>query len=93
MYKQYTKPLAQRSYGDIVSTACSIRFGRGPAITEFDAALREVATGRLLSSGDLLIADNHRMVHGRTAFIPGRSSAERHLRRSYAAETYDGMLP
>jgi alpha-ketoglutarate-dependent taurine dioxygenase len=54
------------------------------AINEFDEALRSTVVSHLLDAGDLLVIDNHRTAHGRTAFRPDMERNQRHLRRSYA---------
>jgi len=53
-------------------------------VDEFDRALRGVVATHLLITGDLMVIDNHRMAHGRTAFQADPDRAQRHLRRSYA---------
>ena len=49
------------------------------ALEKFEAILydRDLWWQPLLQSGDLLIIDNHRILHGREAFDPG--AGERHL--------------
>ena len=55
-----------------------------PAVGEFDQALRSAAASHLLVAGDLMVVDNHRTAHGRTAFRADGRESQRHLRRSYA---------
>ena len=43
-------------------------------------------TGVGLVAGDLLIIDNRRAVHGRSAFTPAYSGADRWLKRAYLVE-------
>lgn len=40
----------------------------------------------VLAPGDLLVVDNHRMVHGRSAFEPAPGAPSRHLLRAYAQD-------
>jgi alpha-ketoglutarate-dependent taurine dioxygenase len=54
-------------------------------VDEFSAALDTARVALSLEAGNLLIVDNHRMVHGRTAFDSGDADDYgRHLRRTYA---------
>lgn len=56
------------------------------AVREFEDALGAVALTLPLGSGDLLILDNHRWAHGRTAFDPARNEGpQRHFMRTYVA--------
>lgn len=54
------------------------------ALDEFDWALRDVAVPQPLVEGDLMVIDNHRTAHGRTAFESNGGGSQHHLRRSYA---------
>ena len=57
------------------------------AIASFSDALDECAFSVPLCSGDLLIVDNHRILHGRTAFLLKEIPNERrHLLRAYAQD-------
>lgn len=57
------------------------------AIAYFSQAVENVAFSFPLRRGDLLIVDNHRILHGRTAFVPPENSnAHRHLLRTYAQD-------
>ncbi|MEJ8569217.1 TauD/TfdA family dioxygenase [Elongatibacter sediminis] len=56
------------------------------ALSRFDAALNDACVTVHLNAGDLLIVDNHRVAHGRTAFMPATApDRSRHLIRMYAA--------
>lgn len=66
----------------------SMRFPDAMAgtVQRFTQALNEIAQTRLLERGDLLIVDNHRVAHGRTAFQPSSPGLpERRLLRVYAS--------
>jgi clavaminate synthase len=55
------------------------------AVESFYEALQEIATELFLERGDVLIVDNHRIAHGRTAFHkPYPGDPGRHIRRLYA---------
>ena len=55
------------------------------AVERFHQALTDVSELLLLTRGDLLVVDNHRIAHGRTTFgRPGPGLPERHLMRLYA---------
>lgn len=57
-------------------------------IQRFNQALNRFAQHLMLERGDLLIVDNHRIAHGRTAFQPGGPNMqERTLLRTYASLT------
>lgn len=57
------------------------------AVAEFQNALEKVSFKIPLKTGDLLIVDNHRVAHGRTAFGPDKDGQyKRHLRRVYAQD-------
>ncbi len=47
-------------------------------------ALLEGLHGHVLDAGDLLVVDNDKAVHGRTAFTPHHDGADRWLRRCFA---------
>jgi alpha-ketoglutarate-dependent taurine dioxygenase len=55
-------------------------------LKRFNQALSDVSQQLLLERGDLLIVDNHRIAHGRTAFDPSATSNSpvRHIKRLYA---------
>jgi alpha-ketoglutarate-dependent taurine dioxygenase len=58
------------------------------AVERFHQALTKISVSLLLSRGDLLIVDNHRIAHGRSAFrTPQRGLPERHLMRLYATSS------
>lgn len=57
----------------------------GAAVLALHRALETVEIALRLNAGDLLVLDNHRVAHGRTAFATGES-ASRHLMRMYAVE-------
>lgn len=69
------------------------RFAEG-AVASFHEALAEVTVPLFLERGDLLIADNHRIAHGRTAFNPAPNHGPgRHILRVYAnRKSDDGAL-
>lgn len=55
------------------------------AVASFHQALMQVSITLFLERGDLLIADNHRIAHGRTAFNPVSDHGPgRHIMRVYA---------
>jgi alpha-ketoglutarate-dependent taurine dioxygenase len=55
------------------------------AVDEFSSALQSMVVSIWLLRGDMLIVDNHRLAHGRTAFRPAQDlERRRHLRRCYA---------
>lgn len=57
------------------------------AVQFFQKALEEVASKLTLRKGDLLIIDNHRIAHGRTAFLAKAIElGGRHIRRVYSQE-------
>lgn len=55
------------------------------AIDDFAFILEQTTTTFGLSAGELLIVDNHRMTHGRTAFD---ATGPRHFLRSYAQDSF-----
>ena len=56
-------------------------------VDRFHQALTQVTTALFLERGDLLIADNHRIAHGRTAFNPSSvAGPARHIFRVYAGD-------
>ena len=59
------------------------------ALNNFREALDATTVTHRLQSGDLLVVDNTRVAHGRTAFS-GVGASERHLRRVYARDLHDG---
>jgi len=81
-----SEKLAILAHGQWRFKYASMKFDRefSKAIEVFYRALLDVSQTLFLRSGDLLIVDNHRMVHGRTAFghhtndQPGR-----HIMRCY----------
>lgn len=59
----------------------------GPAVESFEKALLGVSFRVLLERGDLLIIDNHRITHGRTAFSQRQSRLPaRDIMRLYASQ-------
>ncbi|MEU6525622.1 TauD/TfdA family dioxygenase [Streptomyces sp. NPDC046924] len=48
------------------------------------AALESVCRDLVLAPGDLVVLDNHLVVHGRTAFVPRYDGRDRWLRRFYS---------
>ena len=56
------------------------------AVESFSEGLEEGSFQFRLRAGDLIVVDNHRMLHGRTAFDPAASPTPRHLLRTYARE-------
>ena len=56
------------------------------AVNAFNETLHQLAETFVLAPGDLLIVDNHRMAHGRSAFEPSPDAAPRHLLRAYAQD-------
>jgi len=57
------------------------------AVDSLALALEKIQTAVALAAGDILIVDNHRVTHGRTAFASAQYGAEqRHMRRTYATE-------
>ena len=55
------------------------------AVERFNQGLSDVSIRLLLERGDLLILDNHRVVHGRTAYKHGHHELPgRHIMRLYA---------
>ena len=65
---------------------------RQEAVERFHRALTQVSLSLFLERGDLLIADNHRIAHGRTAFNPSpRHAPGRHIMRVYAQATLNAM--
>ena len=55
------------------------------AVERFNQGLSDVSIRLLLERGDLLILDNHRVVHGRTAYKQGHHELQgRHIMRLYA---------
>ncbi len=57
------------------------------AITELKNLLDSKKDGVLLESGDLLVVDNHRSLHGRNKFTPYYDGKDRWLQRIYVAES------
>ncbi|MFT4050521.1 MAG: TauD/TfdA family dioxygenase [Solirubrobacterales bacterium] len=55
------------------------------ALDAFERALIGVANHVRLLSGDLLVADNWRVAHGRTSFVNEAGAPPRFLRRAYSA--------
>jgi len=56
-----------------------------PAVERFNQLLMDVSTRLLLERGELLIVDNHRIAHGRTAFNHCHHQLPtRHIKRLYA---------
>ncbi len=56
------------------------------AVGAFSRSLEEYSISFALSAGQLLIVDNHRITHGRTAFDPSTSNTTRHLLRTYSQD-------
>lgn len=57
------------------------------AVDNFYSALESVSVQLQMAKDDLLIVDNHRMAHGRTAFSPTEDGRPgRHIRRLYVNE-------
>ncbi|WP_255306309.1 TauD/TfdA family dioxygenase [Streptomyces sp. Wb2n-11] len=65
--------------------------GTGPeaqaALRALAGALEEVCRDLVLAPGDLVVLDNHVVVHGRTAFTPRYDGRDRWLRRFYSLRT------
>jgi hypothetical protein len=58
------------------------------AVERFHQALTSVSELLLLTRGDLLVVDNHRIAHGRAAFgTPEPGLPQRHLMRLYATSS------
>lgn len=63
------------------------------AVRAFHGSLNAITIKILLKRGDLLIVDNHRMVHGRTAFqAKDCKSGGRHMRRVYAQDIQENSM-
>jgi alpha-ketoglutarate-dependent taurine dioxygenase len=58
------------------------------AVAHFREALDATTIAHRLQPGDLLVVENTRVAHGRTAFS-GVGTSERHLRRVYARDLHD----
>jgi alpha-ketoglutarate-dependent taurine dioxygenase len=58
-------------------------FGASDAVYRFQRALEAITVEHQFLAGDLLVVENSRVAHGRTAFSSA-DSAQRHLRRVYA---------
>ncbi len=56
------------------------------AVDAFHGALHQLAETFVLAAGDLVVVDNHRMAHGRTAFQPTPGTTPRHMLRAYAQD-------
>lgn len=58
------------------------------ALDSLSAALREVAVGRRLSAGEMLIVDNRGAAHARTGFEPHYDGNDRWLQRLFVVEDF-----
>lgn len=67
---------------DAFNTVATSDEGR-QALEHLVAALKEVLTGPALAPGDLLVVDNRRAVHARTAFTPRYDGTDRWLQRAF----------
>ncbi len=56
------------------------------AVTQLNAAIARARTSVTLASGDLLIVDNHRAVHGRSPFTARFDGTDRWLQRTFVVD-------
>lgn len=74
-------------------TVASDEDGIRDEVTGFCQAIDEHLTEVVLKPGDLLILNNHRVVHGRRPFKPTYSGRDRWLKRVNVARDFDSRRP
>jgi hypothetical protein len=57
--------------------------GAQAALDQLRAVVRDHASSIVLHAGDLLVVDNHRVVHGRTSFAARFDGTDRWLQRAF----------
>ena len=67
--------------------------GTYDAVTGFCRTIDEHITEVVLEPGDLLILDNHRVVHGRKPFKPTYNGRDRWLKRVNVATDFEARIP
>jgi len=72
-------------YDELLMSATTAR--ASAALTALNAAVKQSTKHVVLRSGDLLVIDNHRAVHGRTPFVPRYDGTDRWLKRSLVVTT------
>jgi len=77
----------------VIADHCTVTFKSEEAehaLKAFRKGLDQLASGVHLEPGDLLILDNHRILHGRSSFEPLYNGTDRWLQRSYCHKNLDG---
>jgi len=72
-------------YDELLMSATTARASL--ALTALHAAVKQSTKHVVLRTGDLLVIDNHRAVHGRTPFVPRYDGTDRWLKRSLVVTT------
>ena len=67
-------------YDELLMSATTAR--ASVALTALHAAVKQSTKHMVLRTGDLLVIDNYRAVHGRTPFVPRYDGTDRWLKRS-----------